>query len=340
MHQDYDDIDILISKYFAGEASIHEIRQLISWINESGENRKLYHQLKYLWEETEITSVSEDGDRLFSKITDKLEERESEKPKVVPIYRYKRRNHNRTWYVAAAVSMLIAVSLFLILDKKETRLKEECYERYTTKSGQKSKIQLPDGSVVWLNSDSELQYLNNFQKNREVTLSGEAFFEVTEDKKHPFKVKTSALTTEVLGTSFNIKSFPKEATVEVALVTGRVKIIEATENKDYVLTPGFQLTLNKTDKAILKTSFNQQQIMSWKEGVIYFKDDNLEAVIKTLERWYGVNIHVSGRIPDDFKVSGHYDGNDYLSNIFNSIKYSKDFEYKINGKHVDITFNP
>ncbi|UII24875.1 FecR domain-containing protein [Fulvivirga maritima] len=338
MHQNHDDIDILISKYFAGEASIHEIRQLIAWINESEENKKLYHQLKYLWEETEITSTSEAGDKLFSKITEKIGE--SEPAKVIPISRPVKRTNTRKWYVAAAAVVLIGISLFWVLKVEKVSLKEDCYEKYTTKRGQKSKIQLPDGSVVWLNSDSELEYVKDFQKNREVILSGEAFFEVTKDKKHPFRVKTSALTTEVLGTSFNIKSFPKDAAVEVALVTGKVKIIEATEQKDYVLTPGFQLTLNKTDKAILKTSFDKAQIMSWKNGVIYFKDDDLAAVIRILERWYGVSIRVSGPIPDDFKVSGHYDGNDYLSNILNSIKYGKDFEYTIDEKNVDITFNP
>ena len=152
--------------------------------------------------------------------------------------------------------------------------------------GQDYHLTLADGTQVWLNADSRLEFPDRFNGNaREVRLQGEAYFEVKKDAKRPFIVHSDFLTTRVLGTSFNVRARSRRDAV-VTLVSGRVQV-KAGEVAE-VLTPGHQASLAGSKLAV--KAVDTYPIMQWKEGFFYFDNQTLFFIMQELSRWYGVNV--------------------------------------------------
>ena len=152
--------------------------------------------------------------------------------------------------------------------------------------GMNKQLTLTDGTQVWLNAESTLEYPETFEgkPNREVYLKGEAYFEVTKNASQPFRVKTDALETLVLGTSFNVRAYSKEDT-QVTLVEGSVKVSDKHQN-ELRLQPG-----EHTDQKLNKTKVEKaDDYHSWAEGVFYFDNTELVEIMRELGRWYNINI--------------------------------------------------
>lgn len=159
-----------------------------------------------------------------------------------------------------------------------------------TSKAEQSKVRLPDGSIVYLNAQSSLKYPSSFAKKarREVELTGEGFFQVTNDKTRPFLVKTKHQNVEVLGTEFNISSYPEDAATKTTLLEGSVKLATAGGVNNVKLTPGQQATLVSDKFKIAEVSASQ--VASWKDGYFMFDHENLDQIMKKLSRWYDVEI--------------------------------------------------
>lgn len=158
-----------------------------------------------------------------------------------------------------------------------------------TAIGQQSSVKLPDGSIVYLNAASKLVYPTSFsqQKNREVELSGEGFFEIAKDAHHPFIVKTTGQEIEVLGTHFNLNSYANEPGVITTLMEGRIKItVPGLANE--ILEPGDQATLRDTELNIRKVE--TEYALSWKNGYFMFDHETLDEIMTKLARWYNVKV--------------------------------------------------
>lgn len=172
----------------------------------------------------------------------------------------------------------------------------ESYITINTPTGSKLKTELPDGTVVWQNSGSTLKYPQNFTKiNRQVLLTGEAYFEVSSDKLHPFFVKTKDLLIEVTGTKFNVKDYDDEETSSVVLEKGivSVKSLSPFTSQQYKLIPGDKLESSRTRGEILDHGIDVKKYVSWIDGKLIFRDDPLGEVLKRLGRWYNVEIVVN-----------------------------------------------
>lgn len=205
-------------------------------------------------------------------------------------------------------------------------------------AGVKFMIMLPDSTEVWLNSETAISFPSQFAPDkREVTLSGEAFFEVTEDAEKPFIVKTGNLFTTVLGTSFNISTFRGDSHIQVSLVSGKVKISRDSSEDELYLDPGYQALYNKESGNLRNRRFNIERVLSWKDGVLYFNKENINKVVAKLERWYGVDIQISGNPPADFIVSGEFH-NESLDNVLETMRYGRYFNYSIQNKNVTLDF--
>lgn len=203
--------------------------------------------------------------------------------------------------------------------------------------GRKSKVTLPDGTKVNLNYESRLEFPKVFQGNvRTVELIGEAFFEVVPHDSMPFIVQANGIETEVLGTSFNIRSYKDESETHVSLVTGKVKISETSEgsvDEGRYLVPGEQLNYNRNSGNVVVNTFDLESVTAWKEGIILFKDAGFEEFIDQLERWYGVDFQIYGRPSRKWNVNGRYQ-NEKLDDILIGLKFVYGLEYKIQGKNV------
>jgi ferric-dicitrate binding protein FerR (iron transport regulator) len=194
--------------------------------------------------------------------------------------------------------------------------------------GAKTNFQLPDGSIVWLNSGSELSFPSQFDEKRPVTLSGEAFFEVEKSAK-PFIVSTIYGNVEVQGTSFNVKAFADDG-FQATLVEGSVKVKEKNNNKEIILRPGQQA--NILGNKIFVGDVETELFTSWKEGKLIFRDEQLPIVAKRLERWYNVKIELS----DDKRLTGiRYNGTlemESFSEVMQLLKVTAPIDYSYNEK--------
>ena len=167
--------------------------------------------------------------------------------------------------------------------------------KLATGKGDQYAITLPDGTKVWLNAVSSLQYPTFFSgKERLVELDGEGYFEVTKNSQMPFKVKlTSGSVIEVLGTTFNVMSYPGDPEMRTTLLEGKIKI--ASEQSTLILKPGEQVIKELGSPMVLNTSPDVEQTIAWKNGNFVFKNASIDEIMRSLSRWYNIDIKFSSR---------------------------------------------
>lgn len=249
----------------------------------------------------------------------------------------------KIYWAAASVSIVAILSALFFLDIE--RSTEKLFpafiqqEQQVTPKGHRSTITLEDGTKVWLNADSRLEYPRSFagSQTREVHLHGEAFFDVTENKAQPFIVYAGDLRIKVLGTSFNVRSYQVEKNIETTLVKGKV-IIETNRGDDNNITliPNQQAVFEKnTKKIVLENRVNTENYTSWKEGKLQFDDQSLSFIIQELERWYNVTIHVADNSSLGCRFSANV-SNKTLEEVLELFKASEAIDYKIEGQEVFI----
>ncbi|GAB3652284.1 FecR domain-containing protein [Echinicola sediminis] len=203
--------------------------------------------------------------------------------------------------------------------------------------GERMTFKLPDGSVVWLNSGSELSYPEQFLGDeRRVVLEGEGFFEVAHDPQKPFRVQSSELVTTALGTSFNINNYKKE-NLQIALITGKVEVENLLTKAKNNLTPGQLLDYSPGSQETIIGPFEVREITGWKKGVLIFKEASFIDVMNSLEKWYGVEIEVLGAPSREWNIDISFE-NTGLERVLKRMAYIEDFEFEIKGKSVIIKF--
>ncbi len=164
-------------------------------------------------------------------------------------------------------------------------------------------VELSDGTRIWVNSASEISFPSYFAGNvREVTLAGEAYFEVAHDSRRPFYVNIGDARVQVLGTAFNVSAYRDERTTEVALLNGKVSF-DATDGK-HVLSPGEIAALDKAQGVTEVREGDVASIIAWKEGRFYFEDMRMEDLALKLSRWYGVDFAFDSEAARELRFSG------------------------------------
>jgi transmembrane sensor len=246
--------------------------------------------------------------------------------------------------IAAAILLTILASaiLFFVTDLPVTENTVAINEIVKLNPpGQKSKIFLPDGSSVVLNSGSTISYPEYFTDTlRRVVLEGEAFFEVRNNGSKPFQVYSRGVVTTALGTSFNIKAYPGDSDVMVALATGKVLVHkeDPVMGEEIYLEPGSAAVYNQSKGHFTMIDYDYNLVIGWKDGIIVFENASKKEVFNTLSRWYGVEI-----VEENISADAHWNyssqfRNEYLENILESIGFSKNFDYRINDKEVIIKY--
>lgn len=245
---------------------------------------------------------------------------------------------------AAVVALLIGLSFLFYTNNTTTEEGEPVsWVQKGTLKGEKVTFKLADGTVVKMNAESRLEFPQVFANGkREVTLIGEAFFEVARDENKPFVIKTGNITTTVLGTSFNINAYPENDLIEVAVSTGKVKVEhtggKAGQSSDVVyLNPNRKATYRINHDEIVVSSFNTIEELAWKDGILHFHKADEALVISRLERWFGVRVNVENTSPAEWDLTASFD-NQSLEEILTSLSYTAKFEYSIKNKQVTIKY--
>jgi transmembrane sensor len=202
----------------------------------------------------------------------------------------------------------------------------------TTPRGGKWELRLPDGSMVWLNAASSLTYPVSFDgsKERLVELKGEAYFEVARDKSHPFKVKTARQEVEVLGTHFNVESYPEEILSKTTLLTGSVRI--STADQSALIKPGEQALLSAANKLSI-INVDVSSAVAWKNGDFVFIKEDLKSVMRKISRWYDVEIIYQG----DFSsktFTGTVSRSENIDKALGLLELTGVVHFKIKGRSV------
>ena len=338
MKFDHNDIDEIIVACLSNKATKIDQVSLEKWLNESEDNRAQFEIMQTVWREKSREPKVINADEVLDEIWEKGT---GEKSKPVK----KSIDLSYLFKIAAAVLVLLVTTFIFYnyIDSKEgSELPIADVNQKIIKenpAGQKSKIILPDGSEVWLNSASKITYQENFnQQARTINLLGEAFFKVKKDLSRPFIVNTGSIKTIALGTSFNISAYPQDESVEVALITGKVKVLDsAIINEEVILKPNDGVKYNLEDHTLAKMMINSDQVIAWKDGILVFDGENFEQFKRKIENWYGVEVLVEGQVPDNWRIRATFD-NEYLTNIMNTISFNKKFNYKLDGKKLVLNF--
>jgi transmembrane sensor len=254
-----------------------------------------------------------------------------------------------SWFKLAAAISIIALSIFLLYQKSDEAGPVAAGIAVIEKSnnaGRKSTIILKDGTVVSLNSDSRITYPEAFSDSaRVVHLEGEAYFDVARDDNKPFIVVSKSIAVTAMGTSFNISSFHDSEFIKVSLDDGRINV-QVVENlwssharEQYVLEAGQEISFDIVENVFSDVeNFDRKRVLGWKEGLIVFDSADLPAIIKILERWYGVEIDVAGGKLPQLSYKGEF-LNQSLQNVLESIGFVHNFRFKIEDKKVMVMFN-
>jgi transmembrane sensor len=189
--------------------------------------------------------------------------------------------------------------------------------------GKTSEIVLPDGSKVWLNAGSRLIYPEFFvDKNREVFLIGEAFFEVEHDDKKPFIVQTSELRIRVLGTSFNVSAYPTDHLIETVLTEGKVKLEQHNSGlfpETTELKPGQLAAFSKTERTMQLKTVDTEHYTLWKQNLIKFESTDLSRVVKKLERYFNIRFKYDDPFLGGIKISGKLELSDHRETVLHNV---------------------
>lgn len=204
------------------------------------------------------------------------------------------------------------------------------YNTMTTPRGGQYKLILPDGTQVWLNSASSITYPTAFVGNeRNVSISGEAYFEVAKDKSKPFHVKSGNQTVDVLGTHFNIMAYADEDAIKTTLLEGSVRVVE--NNITSMLKPGQQAIVDKQG-GIKITAASIDEALAWKNGYFKFNRVDIRFIMRQVARWYDVDIVYQGRFPKDEFV-GKIGRGENISQVLRILELD-DVHFKIEDKKI------
>lgn len=201
--------------------------------------------------------------------------------------------------------------------------------------GGKFALTLADGTKVWLNAASSLSYPCIFDgKQRVVTLTGEAYFEVAHDARHPFIVRTRGQNVEVLGTHFNINAYADEASVKTTLLEGKVNVSTSSNLDHQDLLPGQQSILSSNH--LDKRKVNPAYAVAWQKGNFMFDNENIQSIMREIARWYDVNISYEGDIPDD-EFAGTVSRFENVTQVLQILQLTGKVHFKIKGKQIIVS---
>lgn len=375
---------ILLAKVLSKEANEAELLEFQLLISENEEWKAVFHNLEELWATlpvpTETPAATEESYLLhLGRLKDQVADFETptELEMVVDesedFLLYPQKVHwYQKWqsYTAIAALFFLAFWGYKFLNQQELATEnEKHFNEINVKLGTKTKVQLPDGSHVWVNSDSKLTYAETFHgPTRDIYLEGEAYFDVVKDPKHPFIVHTSGIDIKVLGTAFNVKAYKTEPTIEATLVHGLIEVTKTNQpeaskillhpheklifdkkaNEQSVIKPGMNaaesaiaqdrpinpsITITPLSKSLADSALIET---SWVYNRLSFEEEKFEDLAKKIERWFNVEITINNNKIRSYRTTGSFE-NETVDEALKELQYLVPFNYQINGRNITIT---
>lgn len=361
----------LMARVLNQEASAIEHEELQTLLHADESLQQQFDLLSRIWQERESGADDESEARAtVQKIIHKAEE---ETDLIVLYDAAIRRRRIRAWRIAATVLILLSAGLgYLFINPRDDSgtmaRNNSLKESLVAQKGSRTRSMLPDGSTVWLNAGSRLHYINDFNgETREVSLEGEAYFDIAKKENQPFIVHTGGIRIRVLGTAFNVKSYPEDKNVETTLFHGRVQVDRMVEVNDSPereiidLRPNQKLILPKQaamEGQELSKEIQPAQILSqadfiiapidstkkeeerfetaWLFSRLEFRGDNFEQLAYKLERWYDVEVRFTDENVKKLNFNGSFE-KESIAEAFAALQTALPyFTYKIENNVITV----
>lgn len=325
-------IHTLIARSLTDQLDIQEQKEIEAWLSASEENLQEYNDILDLW--TKSANL-----KLPSTINQEL---------AFEHIRLRAKHSGRTkrlirFSIQIAATLVLAVifsGLFVYLKTGTTVAtlpqitSNTVYQEVKSAYGIQSKIELPDGTLVYLNSGSTLRFPQSFDQfeQRKVSLNGEACFAVSKNERQPFIVEVNDLDIKVVGTTFNVEAYSDNPEVTIALLEGKVFLKREAdkENDDLVaLLPNQVATFNKSDNSLTKTNVSDlYKYTAWISGRIVFFNDPIETVVNKLGKWYNIDIQIADKDLENYRFTGTFI-DESLEQILNILGLTSPMTYHI-----------
>src|SRR5687767_7833005 len=349
----------LLAKKMSKEATAEELQELHSILLN---NPNLHHHadmLVEMWEQLKTTSPGNEAAymRHVMKYKDEFFVKENAEETLIEETLFEgkpsltRSIFKRRSLVILSIGIFILIaasSVYFLSDKNKTEaIASEAISSVATKNGNRTKIVLPDGSQVWLNAGSNLDYNNSsFNKGlREVSLNGEAYFDVVRNVERPFIIHTKKMDIKVLGTSFNVRSYSDEKFAEAALIKGTIEVTLKDRDQKITLNPNEKISVaNEEPKAETKPekinlvksnpvripqfvvneikpnpTYNITGEIAWTQNKLYFEDETLEDIVPMMERWFGKKVTIANESLKTVHYTGNFE-NETMEEVLSYLK--------------------
>jgi len=301
----------LFAKFFSGEISESEQILLDKFLVENPDNENIFEDYEIIWS-------TEANDDLFDNKTESalqsVKKQINVQKKTIPI------KNNRIWMrIAASIIVIFGLTYFFY-----NNFQCSSVQYVSIESGNKIKEhKLADGSIVWLNKNSKLEFPEKFANDKRIVkMTGEAYFIVAHNKQKPFIVETENTTIEVLGTEFNLKSFDNEQDIELVLSKGKVRFTDIKSKLSEVMKVNDKITLNKKERKIIKETVSNTNFLSWKTNELTFNNMKLKDIARTLSEYYKIEVRADSSSKDLIFNSSLPFNNAKAEDILNTIKFT------------------
>jgi transmembrane sensor len=358
----------IITRVLSGEASLEDKQRLINWLGQDKANIKIFGEAESLWNAFEIiaTRKNYDSKEAFNRFRQQINKKMAE-----PVQK-KLSSTKFDWIlrIAAILVVTFGLSYFLVRSFQNNSHPDKSICEVVAPRGSKAKLLLPDGTIVWLNADSKVNYGTDFnKKTRDIFLEGEGYFEIAKNPDKPFIVNTASLRIKALGTTFNVRSYPDENTVEATLIEGKVDLERILGNNEgeklLTLKPNqkaiYYITNEKTEpdladnnkkdnvvapppdenktKIVLDEEVNTEISTSWKNDKLSFENETFQDLAVMLERRFDVKIHFLDESIKKYRFSGKL-SNIIIDQALSAMQFTSQFYFFINENDIYISDKP
>ncbi len=349
---------VLAGKKLSGEATSEELNELEELLKSQGIEFASQDLLTKLWHLPLQKTYTPDIDKNWSSLSQNLfPEKSIFYIGTPPVIAHNKFRMTRKWLAAAAAVLLIAtagIGYYLSHNTKQSEsaaTKQHTTNQVASRNGSRSTLTLPDGTKVSLNAGSKIFYKNNFTINREITLTGEAYFDVMHDAANPFVIHAANVHIKVLGTAFNVKAYPADDRIETALVRGSVELTTSDDpERKILLRPNEKITILKiktAEDSAAKIPFgklpkkeelytislmqvdkkdNVPEDVAWMQDKLIFKGETFEQLAIEMERWYDVKLFFANDSCRNIKFTGAFEKQNIVQAL-QALSFSCDYKF-------------
>ena len=315
-----------IKNYLEGKTPAEQSEQVRKWMTDPKNESQARSVLGEIWANSriEMKGCKPDFDMMLKKVHYRLEKQNPQREgSLAKVYRL----FSKVAAVLLLPLLLLSAYLYFFPPQNKLFSAEVATREIHTKPGTRTKVELPDGTLVWLNDGTLLRYPEYFKGNdRQVFVDGEAYFEVKSDPENPFIVNNPILTTVVTGTHFNLYAYSADNFFEATLLEGKIRLEGQAGKVD--LIPGQRIQFDAAIKRFSRDEINPEDAVAWIDGKLVMHNEKLESAVKKLSRWYNVEISIDDPMLQSYELTCTLE-NEKIGQCMNLISQALPVKYTI-----------